>query len=53
MKSSLMAPYAVKQLSSQEELERKKLRQKTPLRTWAELVAGGLSGILFRQLPIP
>lgn len=53
MKSSLMAPYAVKQLSSQEELERKKLRQKTPLRTWAELVAGGLSGILSQTAAYP
>lgn len=53
MKHSLITPYAVKKLSKNEEKNRKRLNQKRPLNTWAELVSGGLAGILSQTAAYP
>ncbi|CCE64187.1 hypothetical protein TPHA_0G03470 [Tetrapisispora phaffii CBS 4417] len=48
-----LRPYSVVPLSAEQDKERRKKRQKLPLRTWAELISGGLAGIASQTAAYP
>lgn len=53
LRNPFFAPFAVIKLSEKEELEREQKHQRVQLRTWAELVAGGLAGIASQTASYP
>ncbi|CCK69684.1 coenzyme A transporter KNAG_0C05860 [Huiozyma naganishii CBS 8797] len=52
-KHPLLAPYAVLELSEDDEVVRVQKHQRTPLQTWAELVSGGLAGMISQTAAYP
>lgn len=53
LKSPFFAPYSVLELSEDDELERIQKKQRKPLRTWAELISGGLAGMASQTAAYP
>lgn len=49
----VLAPYTVLKLSDEEKQRRFQKNQRTPLTTWAELVAGGLAGMASQTAAYP
>ncbi|QLQ78206.1 hypothetical protein HG537_0A04530 [Torulaspora globosa] len=49
----VLAPYSVASLSEEEESRRSQKRQRIPLKTWAELVSGGLAGMASQTAAYP
>lgn len=53
IKNPILAPYSLMKLTEDEEQQRKEKHQKRPLRTWAELVSGGLAGVTSQTAAYP
>ncbi|CCH59467.1 hypothetical protein TBLA_0B06440 [Henningerozyma blattae CBS 6284] len=53
LKHPIIAPYSLLKLTAEEEKIRIKKNQRRPLRTWAELVSGGLAGIASQTAAYP
>ena len=51
--SPILAPYSVLALSESEQEERHFKHQRLPLRTWAELLSGGLAGMASQTAAYP
>ncbi|EDO14901.1 hypothetical protein Kpol_348p5 [Vanderwaltozyma polyspora DSM 70294] len=52
-RSPLLREHAVLKLTADQELERKKKKQRVPLKTWAELIAGGVAGMASQTAAYP
>ncbi|KAK5959494.1 coenzyme A transporter PWA37_003455 [Arxiozyma heterogenica] len=53
LKHPILAPYAVLELSEDDEFLIAERNQRTPLKTWAELFSGGLAGMLSQTASYP
>ncbi|KAM3163515.1 Mitochondrial carrier protein LEU5 [Lachancea thermotolerans] len=53
LRSSVLAPYSVLHVSNEELSMRSKKQNNRPLKTWAELVAGGLAGMASQTASYP